>query len=296
MRILLIYNPVSGISRGRETRFGHLMYELGKKSCDLIVYQTKAKGDASKYIGNHLEEYFDLIAVSGGDGTLHEVVNSLMEYEKEIPVAYLPAGSTNDYAKNLGIKSKTAVKTLISRKYRKLDVGKFNNEYFTYVAAFGSMTDLSFSTSQKMKNSLGYLAYLTGCVRELKELHPIHFKCRTDDREIEEDILVGMITNALSIAGIIKRKDKGARLDDGLMEYIFVKYPKSPGDLSHVVYSLLNSKFDERYMYYGASRTFDIDSDKMEWTLDGECGGKHAHVKIDTIPKSLTIAVGKEYK
>lgn len=296
MRILLIYNPVSGVSRNREEKFGKILYELGRRNCDIVVYQTKSKGDATKYLGKHLEDEFDMLAVRGGDGTLHEIVNALMKYELNVPVAYLPAGSTNDYASNLGIKAKTAVKTLVSRKIRQLDIGKFNKEYFTYVAAFGIMTDLSFATPQKAKNSLGYLAYLMGCVKELKDMHSIHMKCRVDDGTIEDEFLVGMITNALSIAGVIKRKDKGAKLDDGLMEYIFIKYPKNPGDISHIIYSLMNSKFDTKYMYYGASRTFDIESDSMMWTLDGECGGNHKHVKIDTIPKAISIAVGKEYE
>ena len=95
----------------------------------------------------------DLVVCSGGDGTLDEVVSGLMEVDQRVPIGYIPAGSTNDFANSLSISKDMvqAAKDIIEGNLYSCDVGAFNNDSFVYIAAFGLFTDVSYETDQHMK-------------------------------------------------------------------------------------------------------------------------------------------------
>lgn len=293
MKILLVYNPVSGKSGSRESRFGRTLLELGKDNNEITVYQMKSKGDGYGFLASkkNMEEY-DTLIVCGGDGTLHEMVDASLKLGFKGKLGYVPFGSCNDYASNLGISERNAVKNIVKRVTKSLDVGNLNGEFFNYVAAFGILTDVTYSTPQNMKNSIGYLAYVLEAAKEITDMKPIHIRCETDDTIIDDDILVGIITNTLSVGGV-KLKEEAISLDDGLMEYVFIKYPQNLFDLQNTVLCLMNMRFEPKYMYSGQSKHFSIDSDRMQWTLDGEDGGYTEHALVDTHKAALEIIVGE---
>lgn len=296
MRNLLIYNPVSGKENGRMQRIGNIIYNLTKDGDELVVYQTQKKGDAIAYCLEITEDDYDKIICCGGDGTFHEVMNGILEMGLKLPLGYIPLGSTNDYAKNLGINSRNVFECIRKKNVCHVDVGKFNGEYFSYVAAFGAFTDVSYTTPQKIKNSLGYLAYLLEGIKSLPDIKTYHVKCIVDNQEIEDDFLIGMITNAFSVAGIKNRGGENTRLDDGMMEYIFIKMPQNVLDFQPMISALLSSKIDERYMYFGQTKSLKIHSDMMQWTLDGEAGDCCQEVAIETCNRKLPIIVGDKFQ
>ena len=102
-------------------------------------------------------------------------------------------------------------------------------------------------------------------------------------------MLVGMITNTFSIAGIKNFNRKQVQLDDGRMEYLFIKYPKNILELQTVITLLLNEKIDERYMHYGQFHTIHMETEPMEWTLDGESGGIHEQIDLEIHPGAVKI-------
>lgn len=291
MKVLLVYNPVSGKSGNREHNLGTIVFELGKKYNEITVYRTRDKGDGAEYIKNADMSDCKLMVVSGGDGMLHEMVNQAVKIGFKGLIGFIPSGSVNDYARNIGINEYNAINNIIKGKSRKLDLGKFNNEYFNYVAAFGQFTPISYTTPQDVKNSIGHLAYLLEGIKELSDAKSIRFCCETDDEMIDDDMLVGIITNTLSVGGV-KLRNSMARLDDGLMEYIFIKYPQNLLDLQNTIFALLNGKFDKKYMYHGSSKRFVITTEMIEWNLDGESGGSTDYAVIETCPKALNIIVG----
>lgn len=291
MKVLLIYNPVSGKTHFRTERLGKIVNALAENGNEVVVYQTQGKGDARAYCSNVLEGQYDKIVCCGGDGTLHEVVNGMLIGNKSIPLGYIPAGSTNDYAKNLGITTNNALKCVCDGNIQKLDVGSFNGEFFNYVAAFGAFTEVSFSTPQKNKNELGYIAYLLEGIKSLSSIRPYYMKCQLDDLFIEDDFLIGMITNAISVAGIKNKNSSQTRLDDGMLEYLMIKMPQNISDLQAIIFDLLNGKVDSNFIHYGQASSFQIESDVMAWTLDGEAGGNVSTVSIKTHQQVLNMIV-----
>ncbi len=294
MHSLLIFNPVSGKKEGRMERLGTIVSTLTLEGNEVTVYQTQGKGDAREYAASQKENGYDRIICCGGDGTLHEVVNGLLRQKSScIPtLGYIPTGSANDYAKNLGITKKNALKCLIENQTMTMDIGCINGEYFNYVAAFGAFTNVSFNTPQQMKNTFGYFAYLLEGIKQLGDIKPKHIRFCIDGVEVEDDIILGMVTNAFFIAGIKNFHNNQIRLDDGCMEYLFIKYPKNVIELQTIIGQLLNEKMDERYMYYGKFQTMQMESEPMEWTLDGENGGIHEEVIIETFSGKVCI-IGK---
>lgn len=250
---LLIYNPVSGKTILKEEYLGRVIHNLTKDGDEITVYQTQKKGDASTYL-KKIKFNYDKIICCGGDGTLHEVVEGLMNISERPVLGYIPSGSTNDYAKNIGITKENAISYIRTGNSKYIDVGKFNDKYFNYVAAFGAFTNVPFITSQKAKNILGYFAYLLEGVKHLSEIEAKHIQFQVDEKIMETDIVVGMVTNAFFVAGIINTGNSITKLDDGLMEYMFVKMPQSIIELQAIIASLVGGKIDDRFVYFGQAK------------------------------------------
>lgn len=291
MRYLFIYNPVSGKENNRANRIGKCLLQLGQGGNEVLVYQTQGKGDAGKYLSTAPENY-DCVVVCGGDGTFHDVLNGVLENDIHKPIGYIPFGSTNDFASGIGIQYRNAVEVIRRGKRRHLDVGCFNGEYFSYVAAFGIFTNVSYSTPQNVKNALGYAAYLLEGIKQISQLRHYHLRVTTDNGTTEDDFLLGVVCNSISVAGM-KQTRFHPSLNDGLMEYLFVKKPANIIDLQNTITSFLQGKLDEKYMVAGKSKNLEIQSeDAIEWTLDGEFGGTHKEVLIETCAKKLDIMAG----
>ena len=290
MHTLLIFNPVSGKKEARIEKLGRIVLGLTANGDEVTVHQTSGKGDAEQYLRERYQPVYDRIVCCGGDGTLHEVINGMLRAGISIPVGYLPMGSTNDYAKNLGINAKTALKSLEEGEAAAIDIGCMNGEYFNYVAAFGAFTNVSFATPQQWKNSFGYMAYVLEGIRQLTDIAPKNIRFRTDEGEwVEAEVVLGMITNSFSVAGMKNFQKQQVKLDDGMFEYLFIKYPHNIIELQAAISSLLGGKADERYMYYGQFKKIELESEGLEWTLDGENGGIVDRTEIITCPGAVKI-------
>lgn len=144
-----------------------------------------------------------MVVCSGGDGTLNETVSGLLDADSNTLLGYIPFGSTNDFARSVGIPTELEAAMEISccGKPFAIDVGSLNGRYFVYVAGFGAFTKVSYSTPQKMKNSLGYLAYLLQGIKALSELRVYDLVMSYDGGEIEGSFIVGLVMNSFSIGG-----------------------------------------------------------------------------------------------
>ena len=290
MHSLLIYNPVSGKKESRMERLGRIVCGLSENGDEVTIYQTRGKGDAEEYLRNRCATQYDRVICCGGDGTLHEVINGMLRGNIQSPIGYIPMGSTNDYAKNLGITRQTAMKCLKEGTPGAIDVGCVNGEYFNYVAAFGALTNVSFITPQEWKNTLGYFAYLLEGIKQLADITPKKIRFRADQSDwVDSDVILGTITNSFSVAGMKNFNQSKVQLDDGKFEYLFIKFPHNILDLQATITSLLNGKIDERYMYYGQFTKMTIESKALEWTLDGENGGVADVTEIETCPGAVKI-------
>lgn len=291
--MLFIINPLSGKAEIK-TYLCDVIDLFTKNGYLVTVYTTQYAGDAR--VKAKTAKGYDLVVCSGGDGTLNEVVSGIMENPLSPPVGYIPAGTVNDYATSLGIPKNVmkASKDIISGKHFLCDVGKLNDKYFSYVAAFGAFTDVSYSTSQQFKNIFGKAAYVLEGLKQLPNIKTHKIKFTTKDKTTEDEFIFGMVTNSISVAGIKTGEKKQVLLDDGLLEVLFVKVPKTPIDYQLILNDIITQNYASKLFYSFKTDKIKVSSEeKIGWTLDGEFGGEYNSCVIEAKKQSLDIIVNK---
>ena len=296
-RMLFIYNPNAG--KGLlKPKLSDVLDIFVKADYEVVIYPTQCYRDAYKKV-IHTKESYDLIVCSGGDGTLDEVVTAMMKRSKEtrIPIGYIPTGTTNDFASSLHISRDIldAADAAVHGKAFACDIGQFNHDIFVYVAAFGLFTDVSYQTDQKLKNILGHSAYVLEGVKRLSNIPSYHIKVTHGNEVIEDEFMIGMVTNSKSVAGFRNIKGKDVKFNDGEFEVTLIRRPKSILELQEIIAALLIESFDTKYMYAFKARQITFESkEEIPWTLDGEFGGQHDKVEILNKQRALEIMVQRE--
>lgn len=291
-KLLFVFNPYSGKAQIKNQLFD-IVDTMVKAGYEITVYPTQYAGDAKKKVEHDAGEY-DLVVCSGGDGTLDETVTGMMHREKKVPLGYIPAGSTNDFAASLGI-SKDMVKAAECAVYGtnfSCDVGSFNGDYFVYVAAFGLFTDVSYKTSQEWKNVLGHAAYILEGAKCLHDIPAYMLTAQYNGISIHDEFIYGMITNSTSVGGFKGMTGKDVQLDDGVFEVTLIKKPKNPMELNEIIASLINLVDDTDMIYSFKTKEVKFSSaEEIPWTLDGEFGGSHTEVLIQNLMQAVDIKI-----
>jgi len=288
--LLFIVNPSAGRKHIKSKLF-EIVDLFVKAEYNVRVYPTQAKEDATRIVSEEGWLY-DLIVCAGGDGTLDEVVTGCMKCGCDTPIGYIPCGTTNDFARSLGIPKDPirATKRIVKYPPKPIDVGSFNGDYFIYVAAFGAFTDVTYTTPQGYKNYLGHAAYVLEGIKSVPNLTSYHLKVEYDDNVIEDDFFIGMITNSLTVGGFPNPNSKIAEFDDGMYEALLVKYPTNPIDLQATVTAYLMGEFNPEYMYQFKAKKIIIESpEAIMWTLDGEFGGSVTYAEIENLKRAVSI-------
>lgn len=294
-KLLFVFNPHSGKAQIR-TQLFEIVDTMVKADYEVTIYPTQASGDATQKVQNEAGDY-DLVVCSGGDGTLDEVVTGMMRREKKVPLGYIPAGSTNDFATSLGI-PKDMVKAAWNAVWGKnfaCDIGAFNGDYFVYVAAFGLFTDVSYKTSQEWKNVLGHAAYILEGMRSLHDIPSYLMQVECNDIHMQGEFIYGMISNSTSVGGFKGMTGKDVLLDDGVFEVTLIKKPRNPMELNEIIASLINLVDDTDMVYsFKASEVKFQSKQPIPWTLDGEFGGDHTEVVVQNLCRSVELMVPAE--
>ena len=288
--MLFVFNPKAG--KGKiKTHLLDIVDIFSSHDYEIIIRSTQAPRDAYEKAKEYANSV-DMIVCSGGDGTLDEVVTGIMEAESSVPIGYIPAGSTNDFANSLFMpKNMTKVAEMImEEELYHCDIGRFNQKTFAYVAAFGLFTDVSYETDQDLKNVLGHVAYVLEGVKRLFDIKSYHMKVTSDEVQAEDDFIVGMITNSRSVGGFKNLTGKNVDMNDGLFEVTLSAHPKNPLQLQEIITALVMAEDNTDLIYSFKTKKLTIESDEeVPWTLDGEFGGDHSYVDIENRHKALNL-------
>ena len=288
--MLFVFNPKAG--KGKiKTHLLDIVDIFSSHDYEIIIRSTQAPRDAYEKAKEYANSV-DMIVCSGGDGTLDEVVTGIMEAESSVPIGYIPAGSTNDFANSLFMpKNMTKVAEMImEEELYHCDIGRFNQKTFAYVAALGLFTDVSYETDQDLKNVLGHVAYVLEGVKRLFDIKSYHMKVTSDEVQAEDDFIVGMITNSRSVGGFKNLTGKNVDMNDGLFEVTLIAHPKNPLQLQEIITALVMAEDNTDLIYSFKTKKLTIESDEeVPWTLDGEFGGDHSYVDIENRHKALNL-------
>lgn len=291
-KLLFVYNPHSGKAQIKNQLLD-IIDIFTKADYEVTVHPTQRRGDAIEQIKYRRPDY-DLIVCSGGDGTLDEVVTGMMESSLRTPIGYIPAGSTNDFANSLLIPKNMcdAARMITERNMFQCDIGRFGNDIFVYVAAFGLFTDVSYETPQDLKNVFGHMAYILEGVKRISAIKSYHMVITTDELKLDGDYVFGMITNSKSVGGLKNITGRDVDLNDGLFEVTLVRRPSNPLEFNELIQNLVSLKTESEMITTFKTGSLTIEpSEDVAWTLDGENGGVHKKIEIHNEVKAIEICV-----
>jgi len=297
-KLLFVFNPFAGKGQLKENLLD-IIDIFTKGGYEVTAYPTQEVMDGYEKVKADADKY-DLVVVSGGDGTLSEVVKALMETESKVMLGYIPAGSTNDFASSMGISRKMteAAMEIMEGVVFRYDIGEFNGQYYVYVAGFGAFTDVSYETSQTAKNTIGHAAYILEAIKRLPKISGQNMIIEHDGERIEGNFILGLISNTVSVGGIRKLISNGVCFDDGLFEITLVKTPSNPIALQKTINDVLFKKLtnEKCFVSFKTSRVKFICENKIPWTLDGESGGMHKEVEIINHKQALNLVIAPDDK
>lgn len=289
-KMLFVFNSKAG--KGKiKTHLLDIVDIFSSHNYEIIIRSTQAPRDAYEKAKEYADSV-DLIVCSGGDGTLDEVVTGIMEVDSSVPIGYIPAGSTNDFANSLFMPKNMirVAEMIMAEELYHCDIGRFNQKTFAYVAAFGLFTDVSYETDQDLKNVLGHVAYVLEGVKRLFDIKSYHMKVSSEEVQVEDDFIVGMITNSRSVGGFKNLTGKNVDMNDGFFEVTLIVHPKNPLQLQEIMTALVMAEDNTDMIYSFKTRQLTIETDEeVPWTLDGEFGGNHSYVEIENRHKALNL-------
>ena len=298
-KLLYIYNPAAG-RRTAKASLSDVVEVFSRQGYEITVHPTQGRGDATRTV---LEDGggFDRVVCCGGDGTLNETVQGLLALpaDKRPVLGYIPAGTTNDFSRTLELPRTLPelAEAAGAGAPRPIDVGEAAGRPFTYVAAFGLFTDVSYSTPQANKNLLGHFAYLLEGMGRLASIPSYHMKVSTrSGTEVEGDFIYGMVGNTVSVGGLVNLPRDKVLLDDGRFEVILIRQPKTAKDWQSILTALTTLELSKD----GEGAVVGIEAGEITftcgrpvaWTVDGEFGGEQQITTVKNLPRALTIACG----
>ena len=291
--MMMLVNPAAGRTTSRNA-LGSAVEAFCFAGYSPTVYFTTGPRTGTELAARYAHRYETLVCL-GGDGTLSDAIAGLMRIppEQRPRLGYIPMGTANDVANTLNLplrRPAAAAEDILAGKPMPFDVGKLGEAgYFTYVAAFGAFTEVSYKTDQELKHLLGHAAYLLSGISYLPKLKSYPVRIEYDGGVLEEPELVyGAVSNSTSIAGLVKLDKRVVALSDGLFELVVVRRPRTLGELSNIVSGALNQDYSGPSMsIYQTSRARFLFQEPVAWTRDGEAGGEFQELEIQNLHHAI---------
>lgn len=220
-KVKFIYNPYAGesviISHIDRIIMIHQQYGY-----EVVPFRIGSGYEIDQAFSD-IDESYKYILVAGGDGTVDNVVNCIKKMGIDMPIAILPVGTANDFAKFIGMPQKLdkACRQILESTPKSVDIGKVNDKYFINVASTGLFTDVSQKIDVNLKNTMGKLAYYIKGMEQLTNLRKIKVKVKSEDDVFDGDMYLILVFNGQT-AGNLNLAYK-AKVDDGKLDVIIVK-------------------------------------------------------------------------
>ncbi|OEH93383.1 diacylglycerol kinase [Bacillus solimangrovi] len=273
-RARLIYNPTSGRELLKK-QLPSVLQILEEAGFETSCHATTGAGSATREAKLAVEREFDVVIAAGGDGTINEVVNGLAELPKRPKLGIIPAGTTNDFARAVGIPRAIdkACEIIAQGHTEPIDIGRVNGHYFINIAGGGRLTELTYEVPSKLKTVLGQLAYYLKGVEMLPSLKPVPARIEYDGKLFEGEVMLFLVANTNSVGGFEKLAPD-ASMNDGMFDLLILE-KTNIADFVRIASQALRGEHlnDKRIIYSKANRIKVYTEEKMQLNLDGEYGG-----------------------
>lgn len=293
-KCLVIYNPESG-KKDFVNHVDYVVKRLEDSGYKTSVIRTERPRHAISIAKKACNDKYDLLVISGGDGTIHECVNGIAVSDYKPLIGYIPSGTTCDFASTLKIPKKVskAMDIILEGEPVKMDIAKSNNGYFIYVSAIGTYVDISYVTDSKMKKYLGYFAYLITGLKEFFTIPMMKTKIEHDNGILRGYFSLIMVINSRKVAGfnIINKPV----LDDGLVDLVVYRYVPLFNNLIYFISFLIGPKLLPAVYRIQTSKLKIYTDHHHKWNTDGE-ESNSGNLNIEVQKQAITVIVKQSIK
>lgn len=288
--VLFLYSPFSGDNRILNY-IDVIIKKYQNKDFSLIPYRITKDVDVSEIL-NRTKIKIHHILIAGGDGTVNYVVNCMKNSNFDVPIAILPAGTANDFAKVLGFSPSLnlTIDMILDGEVIDVDLGMVNNRYFINVLSAGLMTDVSQKTPTILKNTFGKLAYYMSSIQELPRFKKINIKVSSETVTYEDTALMIFVFNGRTAGNM--NIAYYADFKDGLLDVLIVK-GSNVADIIATVFHFVSGveKSYPKDIVYFKTSSLVIDGDSgIPLDIDGE-HGPSLPVNIRCIKGGIRVVV-----
>lgn len=268
-KVLIIINKTAGM--GKKARLEEaLIRNLKSQDYEPVIRYTEATG-FEHLVQEHAADT-DLIVAAGGDGTISELVSILGKENIKVPVAVIPAGTVNDFARanNIPLNPILAAKELDTSVTKTIDTIKINNTYAGYMVVFGNFMTSFAKVNSSVKNKMGRGAYLIRGIRTLIKLNPYRVSIKIDKLEMEVDSVFTLVSKISSVGSLEKLLPE-AKPDDGLLHILNIE-PINIKDIVQLIYMAFTGNITKhpKVMYLTAEQVEIKTRDLKEMNIDGD--------------------------
>ena len=294
-KMLFIMNPCAGLRRANRY-LPEIIATFNAAGYEVTTYMTAHTGHGTEIAQSRAKD-FDAVVCAGGDGTLNETVTGVLRSGADVPIGYIPCGSTNDFAATMKLPGNVvqAAQAIVEGRPVAQDVGRFGDRYFSYVASFGAFTKTSYATPQNVKNALGHLAYILEGIQELRQIHSIHMRFEFDGQVVEDDFLFGAISNSTCVGGVLNLDPSQVDMRDGKFELLLIRMPKDVNELRECIQALRSQKYDCAAITFRSVSNLTIYPEAgVDWTLDGEKAEGDYRIEVENLHQAVRLLLKEE--
>ena len=290
-KLLLIINPCAGQKKVKKL-LAEIIKIFNQADFSVIVHITSGIGDTEAACIRYADEVSRIVCC-GGDGTFNETVSGILKSGKDVPIGYIPAGSTNDFASSLHLSNDLlqAARDIAEGQPKVLDIGLFGKRYFSYIASFGIFTRTSYNTPQNIKNALGHTAYVLSSIQEISQIRSHSLRFTLSNGEIIEDkFLFGAISNATSVGGVLTLAPDRVDLADGQLELLLIRAPKDLLELNNCVRALQQQTYNSPMITFLSTDSVTVSApETLDWSIDGEQETGRPEIKVSCVHHAIRL-------
>lgn len=293
-KCILIYNPVSG-KKEFESKLGYVEDRLNDAGYKVDIVATKKPKHGIELAKDACDKNYDLMIISGGDGTLHECINGLCKVGKRPRIGYIPSGTSCDLANTLKIskKVKLALDIILNGEPVQMDVVSSNKGYFLYVSAIGTYVDISYVTDSKLKKYLGPFAYFLTGIKEFFTIPMMKSVIEHDNGVVKGYFSLMLVVNSKKVAGF-NIIDKPI-LDDGKVDVVLYRYIPFFNNLIYFISFFLTPKVIPGVRKFKTSKLKISTDHPHKWNMDGE-EANSGNLNLTVNKQAIEIIVDKDIK
>ena len=289
MRVLILYNPVSG--RGKACKMAYAIAEQFVKSpCEIEMIATQL-GDPRDWLAPKLEGTQDAIIVVGGDGTLRQVASVLVGTTS--PVYHAGSGTENLFAKSMNTNNtspESIVDSVLNTVCTEIDTATANGEFMLLMASVGFDAAVVTDLASNRGNSITQFSYIMPCLRQLVKWNPPTVSILVDGEEVvSRQTGWAVVANSKQYARGLNPA-RNANITDGKLDVVFLPLKNRLGLLNWIRWMKRGTHLHHPDAVYATGCKIEVrTTTPAPWQLDGDGIGDATEMKLICLPGSLSV-------